>query len=332
MAVVDNEVENYFCCYRLDFFPTFSENSNITQFKINVKTLYLASLTMSTNLRKLTKKRNNYKASINQINDFVKAYNSTIQSTRQVSTRLSKLNDLMDSFAKVQEDIIELDEGEDDDDEYLKYQDIYCTVKANMEGIIAKHGVPEAAASTNLSRSSVCDSIRLPTIKPPEFNGSLEDWASFIDTFNALFHNNSSLSDVVSGPAADIIKNFTITAENYPAAYNELVRQYENKSLTIQSHIRSLLQTPKVQVPSAVELRNLHHHISSHVRALKALGQPVMHWDAWLVTLICSQLDSITAGESLHFERLNQLATESLNLISLLGEENNEPYHIKYIY
>ncbi|XP_050064313.1 uncharacterized protein LOC114118967 [Aphis gossypii] len=261
---------------------------------------------MSTNLRKLTKKRNNYKASINQINDFVKAYNSTIQSTRQVSTRLSKLNDLMDSFAKVQEDIIELDEGEDDDDEYLKYQDIYCTVKANMEDIIAKHGVPEAAASTNLSRSSVCDSIRLPTIKPPEFNGSLEDWASFIDTFNALFHNNSSLSDVqrlhylktsVSGPAADIIKNFTITAENYTAAYNELVRQYENKSLTIQSHIRSLLQTPKVQVPSAVELRNLHHHISSHVRALKALGQPVMNWDAWLVTLICSQLDSITAGE-----------------------------------
>jgi len=101
----------------------------------------------------------------------------------------------------------------------------------------------------------------------------------------------------VSGPAADIIKNFTITAENYTAAYNELVRQYEKKSLIIQSHIRSLLQTLKVRVPSAVELRDLHHHISSHIRAIKAFGQPVMHWDAWLVTLICSQLDSITAGE-----------------------------------
>ncbi|KAL5237816.1 hypothetical protein ACI65C_005226 [Semiaphis heraclei] len=185
---------------------------------------------MSTNLRKLIKRRNTYKASINQIKDFVEAYNSNLQSTRQVSTRLSKLNDLMDSFARVQDDIIELDEGEDQEDEYLKYQDIYCSIKADMEDIIAKHGVPETAASTNLSRSSVCDSIRLPTIKPPEFNGSLEDWASFIDTFNALFHNNSSLSDVqrlhylktsVSGPAADIIKNFTITAENYTAAYNE---------------------------------------------------------------------------------------------------------------
>jgi len=123
----------------------------------------------------------------------------------------------MDSFARVQDDIIELDKEDGDDDEYLKYQDIYCTIKADMDDIIAKHIVPEAAAR------------------------SLEDWASFIDTFNALFHNNSSLSDVqrlyylktsASGPAADIIKNFTITAENYTAAYNELVGQYENKSLT----------------------------------------------------------------------------------------------------
>jgi len=45
---------------------------------------------MSTNLRKLTKKRTNYKASINQINDFVKAYNSTLQSMRQVSSGQDK--------------------------------------------------------------------------------------------------------------------------------------------------------------------------------------------------------------------------------------------------
>jgi len=92
-------------------------------------------------------------------------------------------------------------------------------------------------------------------------------------------------------------KNFSITAENYSVAYNELVRQYENKALTIQSHIRSLLCTPKVIIASASKLRNMYHHVASHVRALKALGQPVQHWDAWLVTLICSQLGATTAGK-----------------------------------
>lgn len=39
----------------------------------------------------------------------------------------------------------------------------------------------------------------------------------------------------------DIIKNFSIIAENYQVAYDELVRQYENKGLTIQLHILVLL-------------------------------------------------------------------------------------------
>lgn len=47
----------------------------------------------------------------NKLKDFVEAFHSNLQSTHQVSTRLSKLNDLMDSFGTVQDDIIELDEG-----------------------------------------------------------------------------------------------------------------------------------------------------------------------------------------------------------------------------
>lgn len=98
--------------------------------------------------------------------------------------------------------------------------------------------------------------------------------ATFYDTFNALFHNNASLNDGWNGrngPAADIIKNFTINSENYQAAYNELVRQFENEGLTIQTHIRALLQSHKVNSPLASELRKLHHHIASHISDLKVL-------------------------------------------------------------
>ncbi|KAF0700789.1 DUF1758 domain-containing protein, partial [Aphis craccivora] len=68
-------------------------------------------------------------------------------------------------------------------------------------------------------------------------------------------------------------------------------------SLIIQSHIRSLLDTPKVLIASATNLEKLQHHIMSNVNALRALGQPIESWDAWLVTLICSRLDSATVGE-----------------------------------
>lgn len=66
----------------------------------------------------------------------------------------------------------------------------------------------------------------------------------------------------VLGPAADIIKNFSITADNYHVAYNELIRHYENKSFTIQSHIQSLLSSHKVVTGSAEEFHKLHQHVA----------------------------------------------------------------------
>jgi hypothetical protein len=80
-------------------------------------------------------------------------------------------------------------------------------------------------------------------------------------------------------------------------AYNTLINRYENKGAIIQSHVRSLFETPKVQTASAMELQKLHHHIMSNVNAFKALEQPVEFWDAWLVTLVCNRMDSATVGE-----------------------------------
>jgi len=93
------------------------------------------------------------------------------------------------------------------------------------------------------------------------------------------------------------VRTIPTTDVNYRTAYDTLVNRYENKSLIIQSHIRSLFQTPQVHEPAANELRQLHHHVLSQVNVLRALGQPVDEWDAWLVTLLCCRLDPTTVGE-----------------------------------
>jgi len=257
-------------------------------------------------LRKLNKQKERIQAGVQVIKKYVEKFDPSSQSIKQLQVRLEKLRTHIDVFDEVQTQLLNRDEAADNIDEQLKFGDETCTLRADMEDLISKLSVVEVDNSLRVSHSSASDAIKLPTIQPPTFSGNLEDWSSFFDTFNALFHNNASLTDVqrlhylkssVLGPAADIIKNFSITADNYKVAYEELVRHYENKGFTIQSHIRSLLQTPKIAVASASELRKLHHHVASHVRALRALGQPVIHWDAWLVTLICGQLDSSTAGE-----------------------------------
>ncbi|XP_050063102.1 uncharacterized protein LOC126552448 [Aphis gossypii] len=168
------------------------------------------------------------------------------------------------------EAIVDFDLGHDNVTDQIEFDDLTLTLVADMEDVIAKHGPNEASSSmhhSSNSHSSLNEAMKLPTINIPTFNGDIENRSSFIDSFNALFYNNSSLTNVqrlhyfkssVSHSASEVIKGFSITSDNYQAAYNELVKQYENNALTIQ---------------------------------------PVEHWDAWLTTIICCHLDPTTAGE-----------------------------------
>ncbi|XP_060878971.1 uncharacterized protein LOC132951187 [Metopolophium dirhodum] len=106
------------------------------------------------------------------------------------------------------------------------------------------------------------------------------------------------LRSSVSGQALDLIKSVPMTDTNYEVAIERLKQRYDNRSLVIQSHIRSLLESPYVEQPRAKDLQALHAHVSTHVAALKALDQPTEHWDAWLVTIIVSRLDSATSHAS----------------------------------
>lgn len=196
------------------------------------------STTISPQLSKLLKKRSSIKSSIEVIRSYVNKFNKTIQSSRQLQIRLKSLIQYITEFNDVQQCISDLDQGQEDEAERLDFEDMNMTLLANIEDIIAEISATTVINTSHSSNASSGETLRLPMIQPPTFNGSLEDWSSFIDTFNALFHNNAQLNDVqrlhylkssVMGSAADIIKKFSITAEHYSVAYNELVRQYEKK-------------------------------------------------------------------------------------------------------
>lgn len=139
-------------------------------------------------------------------------------------------------------------------------------------------------ASDSSSQPIIRDTMKLPSIPAPTIDGDLQNWVSFLDAFNAMFHHNQGLSDLqqlhylkscLVGAAAEVVRTISTTDVNYRTAYDALVNIFENKSLIIQSHIRSLFQISQVHERAANKLRQLHHHVISQVNALRALGQPV---------------------------------------------------------
>lgn len=140
----------------------------------------------------------------------------------------------------------------------------------------------------NASSSAVTSAPRaqLTPIALPKFDGYILEWESFFDCFKVLVHREevyspaqkfSYLRSTLSGSALDIVKGIPMTDNNYNIAKKNLQQRYDNKSLVIQSHIRSILDIPSLTTASSRRLQELHSHISTHIAALEALNQPVEH-------------------------------------------------------
>lgn len=105
-----------------------------------------------------------------------------------------------------------------------------------------------------------------------------------------LYHLRASLA----GRALDLVRSIPINDGNYSVVLGRYKQQYDNSSLVIQFYIRSLLECPRIEGPSASALQELYSHVSTHVAALRALDQPIEHRDAWLITIVTGRLDRNT--------------------------------------
>lgn len=156
---------------------------------------------------------------------------------------------------------------------------------------------------------------KLAPVILPEFGGNIQEWEAFIIVFDAMVHNDLNRSTAekffhhcscLKRNALDLVKSVAITVVNYAVVLERLKKRYDNRTLVIQSHIRSILNTPKIQGSSAKDLQTLYSLVSTHLAALWAMSQPTDQWDACLVTIVVSRLDA----NSEHEWQLLQTTTE----------------------
>ncbi|XP_073967600.1 uncharacterized protein [Choristoneura fumiferana] len=86
--------------------------------------------------------------------------------------------------------------------------------------------------------SSSCNELKLPQIQIPSFSGNYAEWQAFHDLFTVLIDTNTSLQNVqklhylkasLKGDAEVLLRQFSITEDNYDEAWSVLKRRYDNK-------------------------------------------------------------------------------------------------------
>ncbi|EZA51360.1 hypothetical protein X777_10003 [Ooceraea biroi] len=163
--------------------------------------------------------------------------------------------------------------------------------------------------------------VKLPIIKLPTFNGTMEDWRRYFDTFKTLIHD-SELSNIqkhqylvgsLSGPATNIIESIEISGDNYEVAWKLLVERYNDEKSIRRRHIQCLFALPQVQRESASAIQDLVDHVQGHLRMLQALKRPTTEWGDLIIHMIEDKLDSVTRRRwEEHIEPMDDITTDMI--------------------
>ncbi|HID36071.1 MAG TPA: DUF1759 domain-containing protein, partial [Ghiorsea sp.] len=115
---------------------------------------------------------------------------------------------------------------------------------------------------------------RLPDLKLTEFSGEVDEWDNFWDTFQALVHQRTDLDNVtkmtylkssLKGKAADVIKGFKVSANDYQPALQTLKSNFADPEYIKRVLVRKLLNI-KAPRYSKSELCRFHIEYETLIR------------------------------------------------------------------
>ncbi|XP_045483078.1 uncharacterized protein LOC123688551, partial [Harmonia axyridis] len=266
-------------------------------------------------LNVLIKRRGVVKAQLTRFESFLKTIES--EKAGQIPARLEKCKELWNEFENLQIQIEELDINHPDlqEQERIEFQDAYFESIALADTKISQFMKGSLCSSEN----SIAErNVKLPTMQIPEFQGSYKNWLEFYDSFNALIHTNTGLTDIqkfyylknaLKGDAAEVIRSLEVSSENYKAAWSLLKTRFENKKMIALNHIESLHKFPPIMKESYGQIRKFLDEIRRDLRALRSLGQPVDHWDTLLIFTLEAKLDPVTRREWQKSGKVNKFAS-----------------------
>lgn len=177
----------------------------------------------SVKLKELKRRMATILGSAEQIKVFEANY--TADQANQLAIRIEMLDELWKQYSEVQEEIELLEDlsGEEISEERLVFQNKYVELKALLVSKLPNLSVntePTRVASN--SASIVSQSVRLPEIQIPKFDGNPELWIEFRDTFKSLIHANPNLTaiqklhylkDALIGEAHSSVANLEMSTE-----------------------------------------------------------------------------------------------------------------------
>ncbi|KAI5643611.1 hypothetical protein NE865_04413 [Phthorimaea operculella] len=220
--------------------------------------------------------------------------------------RTTKFQDLSYSFDEIQTKIEQLDEV--DSEKQLEEREttenkIYSLLAQAQDLLDLWQGKGDDGEGSHDHSNCSNNSLKLPPIKIPSFDGKSHKWLEFRDMYLALIHNSNKIDKVskfhylksyLESSASQVISSVTVSADNYPIAWSLLCERFDNKRLLTNEHLKCLFSIEQMNKESDKGIRNLIDTLSKNLSALKVLGEKTDEWDTLIIYIASAKLDTVT--------------------------------------
>ncbi|XP_071649486.1 uncharacterized protein [Temnothorax longispinosus] len=230
-------------------------------------------------LRYISQKRSTLKA---QLTNLEKIIAEDRLDEANLKMRLKRITELFHAYEELHDELQLLEPADENLVELNDIQDRYYTVASKIETL-----TPASTSHTvNLNATSIpvdnnTRRIKLPVAELPKFDGNLEKWLSFKNTFVTMIDSRQDITDLqkflylkdsLRDDALNKITIYNVSEENYKNAWKLLNDSYERKRILIAKHLDAIIDLPAPDKATHKELMKLVDDMRQHVNMLASLG------------------------------------------------------------
>lgn len=192
---------------------------------------------------------------------------------------LEKANTVYHKLQILEDRLKEMDETEQKAMKELQFASPLTVVTEEMKKMFeAQMELQKELVETKQHKK---ESVKLPKIDIPSFNGNKLYWIEFWDSFENAVHRNDHLSEIdkfnylkskLTGEARNAIVGLSLSSKNYSVAIELLHKRFGNKQETIDLHYKALMDMNPAK-NSVENLRQFIDKAEKHLRCLEVLSQ-----------------------------------------------------------
>ncbi|XP_072400609.1 uncharacterized protein [Diabrotica undecimpunctata] len=265
----------------------------------------------------LVRKRGNIKAKLTNFSKFMDNINifegkiNDEQLLIELESRLSRAERLLDEFEEIEKEKLKkmiglLDEKYNSESEIVNFENLfYKTISKARKIVNDSRDLP----NSNDSQSVVSEvhgggtKIKLPPIPIPTFDGTVENWLEFKDSFESLIHNDKSITDIqkfhflkraLQGDATKVVQKRQTTSVSYNIVWKLLCDRYDDTPMLVDFHLDALLLFLNLVRESADQLRNMLDTVTETLLTLEKLNISVQSWDLIVIHCLTKKFDDNT--------------------------------------